>query len=230
MRRKSFGWFGRKFTSFSAEAQSRGSAAEQAEELFRRAEAGLREFGSSLDHAVRVRVWGRDRHARDAATAVRAHILTGRRRAASSSYVSAARFDSDAQVAIDLLALASPAAGAVRAAVEFEPARAYIRSLNYENFVFVSGFTSELDTLEDQARQVFSDVADTLERAATGRDRIVKAAVFLDRRHDIEPSRSMLASAGALEADLFEIEWVDGFARDKGLLEVEVTAVAGNGS
>jgi enamine deaminase RidA (YjgF/YER057c/UK114 family) len=91
--------------------------------------------------------------------------------------------------------------------------------------VFVSGFTSEADTLEKQVRQVVADLNGALKAASSSVDRIVTAAVFLQRNHSVKTAETILSGASGLGTDAFEFELVDGFARDKGLLEVEVTAL-----
>jgi enamine deaminase RidA (YjgF/YER057c/UK114 family) len=175
---------------------------------------------------VRVRIWGTDREVRAVATAARGEILTDRSKAASSSYVSASRFDCGAKVALDLLAMAPSDRRAVKSLVEFEPARNYLRFLRYDRVVFVSGFTSEADGLQNQARQVLSDLNEALKAAGSGVERIVRAAVFMDRNQNIATAKSILSTAGTPGSDVFEFELVDGFAREKGLLEVEITALA----
>jgi enamine deaminase RidA (YjgF/YER057c/UK114 family) len=227
MRTTIFRWLGKEFVSFSAEARPEQPVAEQTKDLFRCVEAELKDCGLSMENTVRTRIWGADREARNVATAARADILTGRRKAASSSYVSAGRFDSDAKVALDLLAMVPSHPRATRSLVEFEPTRNYLRFLQHDNVVFVSGFTSELDGQENQAQQVWVELDDALRAASSRRGRIVNISVFLDRNQRLEKAKELLTMASTAGLCAFELERVDGFAREKSLLEVEVTALTG---
>ena len=104
-------WLGREFVELSCEGDGRGSATEEAQAVFARMATELGQFGLSLDHVLRTRLWGRDRASRDAGSDVRFRTLAGGARAASSSYYTAERFDNpQARVALDLVALkTSPA-------------------------------------------------------------------------------------------------------------------------
>lgn len=227
MRKRIFSWLGREFISLSGEARATGSVAEQTDDLFRRFEEELRESRLSLDHTVRTRMWGSDREARDLATAARSNILTGKRKAASSSYISASHFDSGARVALDLLAMRPSGAGDDRMAVEFEPARPYIAQLRYDSVAFVSGFTSEKDRLEDQVSEVFADIDDALKAASTTWNQVGKVSVYLSRTQKLDALKSLLQKANRLELGKIEFEFVDGFAREKALVEIEATALMG---
>jgi enamine deaminase RidA (YjgF/YER057c/UK114 family) len=70
--------------------------------------------------------------------------------------------------------------GAEREAVEFEPPRAYISQLRYDSVAFVSGFTSELDRLEDQVPAVVADIDEALKTVLTSWKRVAKLSVYLD--------------------------------------------------
>ena len=116
---------------------------------------------------MRTRIFGADKEARELATFARAKILTGKRKAASSSYISASHFDSNARVALDLIAMRPSRPGDDRQPVDFEPSRIYISWLRYDSVAFVSGFTSEADSLEDQVPGSFVRYRRCLKDAAT---------------------------------------------------------------
>ncbi|HUD00532.1 MAG TPA: hypothetical protein VMR88_18725, partial [Candidatus Polarisedimenticolaceae bacterium] len=199
----------------------------QTDELFERFEAELRVSHLSLEDTVRTRIFGADKEARELATSARAKILSGERKAASSSYISASHFDSSGRVALDLLAMRSLHRDAEREVVEFEPPRAYISQLRYDSVAFVSGFTSELDRLEDQIPAVLADIDEALKIASTSWQRVAKSSVYLCRSQNLEVLKELLRKANRLDLARIEFEFVDGFAREKGLLEVEATALGG---
>jgi enamine deaminase RidA (YjgF/YER057c/UK114 family) len=70
---------------------------------------------------------------------------------------------------------------AEREAVEFEPARAYISQLRYDSVAFVSGYTSELDRLEDQVPAVLADIDEALKDASMSWQHVAKLSLYLSR-------------------------------------------------
>jgi enamine deaminase RidA (YjgF/YER057c/UK114 family) len=227
MRKLIFPWLDREFVYLSGEARGSASVEQQTNDLFERFEAELKASHLSLEDTVRTRIFGADKEARELATYTRAKILTGTRKAASSSYVSAGHFDSNGRVALDLIAMRPLRPGADRQPVDFEPARLYISWLRYDSIAFVSGFTSEADHLEDQVPAVLADIDDVLKAASTSWAHVAKLSVYLSRSQSLEELKNLLRKANRLDLSKIEFELVDVFARDKGLLEAEPTALIG---
>jgi enamine deaminase RidA (YjgF/YER057c/UK114 family) len=225
MRKTIFSWLDREFILLTGEARASGSVEEQTTDVFRRFERELKELNLTLEHTVRTRIWGADKDARVTATTVRSNILTGKGKAASSSYISPGHFDSAAKVALDLLAMRPSHPAADRHPVEFEPPRLYISQLRYDSVLFVSGFTAEADGLEKQVSEVLVDLEDALKLASTGWEQVVGVSVYLSRTQSVDGLRNLLRRANRFDLAQMKIEFVDGFAREKALLEVEVTAL-----
>jgi enamine deaminase RidA (YjgF/YER057c/UK114 family) len=114
-----------------------------------------------------------------------------------------------------------------RQPVEFDPPRLYISQLRYDSVVFVSGFTAEADGLEKQVSEVLGDLKDALKLASTSWEQVVRVSVYLSRTQSVDGLRNFLRKGNRFDLAKMEIEFVDGFAREKGLLEVEVTALIG---
>ncbi len=112
-------------------------------ELFEKFETELKASGFSLDNTARIRVWGRDKDARTLATAARSKILTGNRKAASSSFISLRLVRFGRHGRSELLAMRPVNRGAERRPVDFKPARNYLCYLDYQSLLFFSGFTSD---------------------------------------------------------------------------------------
>ncbi|HXV79948.1 MAG TPA: hypothetical protein VEG60_08715 [Candidatus Binatia bacterium] len=226
MQKRIFSWQGREFIDLSGEAKSATSVEAETDSLFRSFEQELKTHGLSLENTVRTRLWGRDREARNLGTAARSKILTGRAKASSSSYVSTSRFDSDARVALDLLAMRPSRADAERRPVEFQPPRNYLCYLRFDSFVFLSGYTSDAETLEDQVSQVINAVAGGLIVAGTHWDKVIKVSLFLHRSQNLETLKELLRRYPPAPNNLqIEFGFVDGYAGEKSLLEVEATAL-----
>ena len=94
METKLFSSLGREFVELSGEGRSGASVETATTELSQKFADTLSPLGLSLDNTVRIRVFARDRQARTDAPMVRSMILSGSRRAASSSFISQDWFDS----------------------------------------------------------------------------------------------------------------------------------------
>lgn len=225
MKTKVFTWLGREFVEIIGEGKAGAPPESAANLLFQQFEAELKAYGLSLDNAARIRVWGRDRDARTLATAARSKILTGKRRAASSSFISQEWFDSDATAGLELLAMRLLNSNAERNPVDFEPARNYLCYLDHDGLLFFSGFTSEAPTLEKQVEEVLATIDGALARARTDWRKVIRLSALVQRGHDLETVRRVLASAGRPGVPEIEFSYVDGFAGEKYLLEIEATAL-----
>ena len=226
MQKRIYSWLVREFIELSGEGRAAASVEDETNDLFRRFEQELKSHGLSLENTVRTRAWGKDREARTLATAARSKILTGSAKAASSSYISPSRFDSDARVALDLLAMRPSRPDAERNAVEFAPPRNYLSYLRCDSFIFVSGYTSDRETLENQLPRILEAVASGLMVAASDWSHLAKLSFFLHRSQKVETLRELLEK-GLPKPDMAKVEFgvVDGYAGEKSLLEVEATAV-----
>ena len=162
MRTTVFQWLGREFIVLSCEGKEGVAAGEEGWEIFERIDGKLRKMGLSLENTVRTRLWARDRESRNLAGNERTKFLSGKARAASSSYISPSYFDSGAHVALDLLAMSPSRPGAEKRLKEYEPFMAPPRYITYDSIVFLSGVTasptregSQLgsDALADQVKR-----------------------------------------------------------------------------
>jgi enamine deaminase RidA (YjgF/YER057c/UK114 family) len=225
MKKKLFSWLGREFIEIIGEGKAGAPPDSSANELFRQFEAELKSHGLSLDNTARIRVWGRDKDARMLATAARSKILSGMRRAASSSFISREWFDSDATAGLELLAMRPINSGAERRPVDFEPARNYLRYLRYDSVLFYSGFTSYAPTLEEQVPDVLRTLANAFDVSGASWSKVVKLSILLDRTQNLEVLRNLLAQGPKADVPEVEVSFVDGFAGEKYLLEIEATAL-----
>ena len=229
MQKRIFSWQGREFIDLSGEARPAASAEEETNSLFRSFEQELKTHGLSLENTVRTRLWGRDRQARNLGTAARSKSLTGNAKAASSSYVSPNRFDSDAKSSRGPARYNTSACTPERRPVEFQPPRNYLCYLCHDSFVFLSGYTSAAETLEAQVSDIIKAVAGGLMVAGSMWDKLVKVSLFLHRSQKLETLKQLLERGPALPGNCqIEFGFVDGYAGDKSLLEVEATALAGS--
>ncbi len=117
------------------------------------------------------------------------------------------------------------APAAERRPVDFEPARNYLCYLRYDSVLFYSGFTSDAPTLEEQVPDVLRTLANAVAVSGANWSQVVKLSILLDRTQKLEVLRNLLTQGSKVNVPEVEISFVDGFAGEKYLLEIEATAL-----
>ena len=225
MTKKIFSWLGKEFVELSSEGKSSATATEQAREIFLRFDEELRAMVLSLDNTVRTRLWGRDRESRNLGSEERVRTLSGKARSASSSYIAPLHFDSDARVALDLLAMRPSRAGAEKTLKEYDPPIVPLRYLIYDSVVFLSGVTAVLPTLADQMTDILPRISASLADAGSSWDRAVKVSFYLHRSQKLETFRELFRKTVKAEIPQMEYSFVDGYSAEGKLIEIETTAM-----
>jgi enamine deaminase RidA (YjgF/YER057c/UK114 family) len=224
MRKRIFSWLGKEFVELFGEAKPAATATAEAHELFQRFAQELQTYGLSLDHTVRSRLWGRDRESRDQGSNERVKILSGKARSASSSYIAPVHFDSNAKVAIDLLAMRPSRPDAEKFLKEYDPPIVPLRYLTYDSVVVLSGVTAVLAALDEQLDNILPRIEDSLKNAGSSWDRVMKVSFFLHRSQRVETLKELFSNRVTAQIPAMEYSFVDGYSSDGKLCEVEVTA------
>jgi enamine deaminase RidA (YjgF/YER057c/UK114 family) len=224
MQKRIFSWLGKEFVELSGEARPAATATEEAQELFQRFDQELRGHELSLANTVRSRLWGRDRETRDQGSNQRVKALSGKARSASSSYIAPIRFDSNAKVAIDLLAMRPSRSDAEKFLKEYDPPIVPLRYLTYDSVVVLSGVTTVLATLDEQLDNILPRIEDSLKNAGSSWDRVVKVSFFLHRSQKLETLKELFSARVSAKIPALEYSFVDGYSSAGKLCEVEVTA------
>ncbi|HTN71552.1 MAG TPA: hypothetical protein VMO00_10735 [Methylomirabilota bacterium] len=224
MRKKIFHWLGKEFVALSAEGKPGESATAEARRLFQSFDEELRSVGLSLDNTVRSRLWGRDRASRDQGSIERSKALSGKARSASSSFISPIHFDSDAHVAIDLLAMRPSRSDAQKLLKEYDPPITPLRYLTYDSVVVLSGVTAVLPTLEAQMADILPRIEGSLKDAGSSWERAAKASFLLHRSQKFETLNQLFQKHVKVKIPQMEYFHVDGYSSEGKLIEVEVTA------
>jgi enamine deaminase RidA (YjgF/YER057c/UK114 family) len=224
MQKRIFSWLGKEFVELSGEARPAVTAAEEAQELFQRFDQELRVHELSLANTVRSRLWGRDRESRDQGSNERVKVLSGKARSASSSYIAPSRFDSNAKVAIDLLAMRPSSSDAAKFLKEYDPPIVPLRYLTYDSVVVLSGVTAVLASLDEQLDNILPRIEDSLKNAGSSWDRVAKVSFFLHRSQRLETLKKLFSTRVTAKIPAMEYSLVDGYSSEGKLCEVEVTA------
>ncbi|MGH7810875.1 MAG: hypothetical protein ACREP5_11415, partial [Candidatus Binatia bacterium] len=212
MRKRIFSWLGREFIELSGEAKPATNATVEAQELFGRFDAELKTHGLSLGNTVRSRLWGRDRESRDFGSDERVKILSGKARSASSSYIAPGHFDSDAKVAVDLLAMRPTEPSMPKRVVEYDPPIVPIRFLVYDSIVVLSGVTAVLPTLEDQLNNVIPRITASLTDGGSSWNKVARVSFYLHRSQTLENLKALFAGHVTAKIPQMEYVFVDGYS------------------
>jgi enamine deaminase RidA (YjgF/YER057c/UK114 family) len=224
MRKRIFSWLGKEFAELTGEAKPATTATEEARELFQRFNQELQSHGLSLDNTVRSRLWGRDRESRDQGSNERVKILSGKARSASSSYIAPTQFDSNAKVAIDLLAMRPSRSAAEKFLKEYDPPIVPLRYLTYDSVVVLSGVTAVLASLDEQLDNILPRIEDSLKNASSSWDRVAKVSFFLHRSQRLETLKELFSKRVTAKIPAMEYSFVEGYSSVGKLCEIEVTA------
>jgi enamine deaminase RidA (YjgF/YER057c/UK114 family) len=224
MQKRIYSWLGKEFVELSGEARPASTATEEARELFQRLDEELRVHELSLANTVRSRLWGRDRESRDQGSNERVKILSGKARSASSSYIAPIRFDSNAKMAIDLLAMRPSRLGAEKFLKEYDPPIVPLRYLTYDSVVILSGVTAVLASLDEQLDNILPRIEDSLKNAGSSWDQVAKVSFFLHRSQRLETLKNLFRTRVTAKIPTMEYSFVDGYSSEGKLCEVEVTA------
>ena len=226
MRKRVFNWQGQGFVYLGLEGKTGETLEQQSKALFARAANELRSSGLLLDqNVVRTRVFGRTREARNAVSDTRAKTFNGIARAATSSFIAPAHFESGADVALDLYAMSPPGEGAMRKVIEHQPQQTFIRYLTWGPMVFLAGMTcEEHPTLKQQYEDILPRAGKLLQEAGCDWRNVVGISFFLHKEHDADALLTGVAKTVPVSLDNAEVEFVEGFSRPGKLVEIEITA------
>jgi enamine deaminase RidA (YjgF/YER057c/UK114 family) len=225
MRIETSHWLGREFLSIIGEGPEIGDPEAEADALFVSFGEELTAHGLSLDNTIRSRIWAADSDARTACSTVRTRTLSGPARAATSSYIAPAHFDSGARVAMDLIAL-RPLSGDEKTVTEQDPPKGVIKYLTVGELLVLPGMTSnEGGSFEHQAADILGRITMCLREAGCGWSEVCDVTlvhehgvqhndIWASWRRETEeiPSRMTLLPA-------------EGYARPGKLLEIETMAI-----
>jgi enamine deaminase RidA (YjgF/YER057c/UK114 family) len=224
MRTKIYRWLGKEFVALSGEGKPNTTAGEEMKELLQRFDATLGGMDLSLENTVRTRLWARDKESRKLGSDERIKVLSGKARSSSSSFIAAPHFDSDARVALDLLAMRPSPGRTEKTLKEYDPPATPLRSLRYDGIVFLSGVTSALPALSGQVADILGRVGESLVDAGSSWDRAVKVSFLLHRSQKVAELKEAFTKAVKADIPRMEYSFVDGYAGEKNLIEIEVTA------
>lgn len=217
-------WGGHGLVSLYGEGRRSRSAAEQLADVFAAIDQQLLGLGLTLENAVRHRIWTRDRPAREASNEIRASLIAGNRRCATSSFISRDIFASDGDVAVELIAQI-PALTPHRRLVDFDPPRRYAYYIVQDGLLFLSGMAEEGATLDEQFDRAFAEVRRAMTIEKIDWSDVLSAGLFIERGQG-EPGwlLNRFRAAVPVAVPYVDCTPVDGLGSPGKHLEIEITA------
>ena len=218
-------WLGHEFLSISGEGPEIGNPEAEADALFARFSEILATHGLSLDNTIRSRIWGADSDARTACSTARTRTLSGRARAATSSYIAPAHFNSATRVAMDLVALL-PLPGEKKTVTEQDPPKGVIKWLTVGELLVLPGMScNEGGSFEHQAEDILGRITVCLGEAGCHWSEVCDATFVYEhgvQRHDILTALRKETEELPQRMTLLPAE---GYSRPGKLLEIETMAI-----
>lgn len=224
MRLTVFPWLGREFVRLWGEGPPGQEAPAATRAVLASFANALAPHGLSLDHAVRTRLFARDRSSRDNGSLARREVFAGRARSSSSGLIAPAVLNDGAAIALEVLLLRPASPSAEKSLVEYDPPRTPLRYLTYDNLLFTSGETQPGSTLNEQAAATLAIHGESLRMAGLDWSKVVLVSCFLQQRENMDALRQAVREAAPLADVPFECELVEGFAGEGRLVEIEVVA------
>jgi enamine deaminase RidA (YjgF/YER057c/UK114 family) len=223
MRVKIFPWLGHEFISLSWGGSGEGTVAEETCGIFALFSERLKQFGLTLDHTVRTRMFTRDMDTWTAANQERARILSGKARSVSSSHIWPDRLGPKARITIDLMAMFAPPRGDAKVLKEYDPQTIVLRRMNWGGVLFLSGVTDMTHaTLDEQFSIIIKRLTDTLSDGGGSWDKVKRASFFLHHEEKLECLRDRFSKT--ISAKIPSCDYTFVGSRQGKRLEIELTA------
>jgi enamine deaminase RidA (YjgF/YER057c/UK114 family) len=216
---------GRELTWFTATGEPRdGSSVEdETSRALAAAMAAIDATGLSADAIVRSRVRATTSEDRISASGVRHAVLSGPRRAASSSFVDVQGVPAGRRVAVDLAVLATPDPVSKDVA-EREPPVASCSWVEVDGLSFMTGLTHAASSLTDQVEGIVAAFHRVLARTGLTQESVQHVTIVHTRDLDAQDVRAAVRSALPLPEGS---PWVlvDGLSSADKNIEIELTLV-----
>lgn len=217
-------WAGQSLVSLYGEGARGASPGDQLADVLDRLDRQLRGLGLSLENAVRHRLWTRTRQARDETNDIRAELIAGERRCATSSFISQDIFVGHGDVAVELIAQV-PATAPHRRLVDFDPPRRYAHYLVQDGLLFVSGMAEEGRTMDEQFDKAFAELTRAMSLEHAVWPDVLSASLFVERgQGEARWLLDRFRAAVPVTVPCVDCTTVDALASPGKHLEIEITA------
>ena len=162
MQKRFFYLNGHPYVFLSTTGHGAKGATEEAALAFDRLNQELRKLGGSIEDVVRTTVFTRNQECRPAISEVRRKTFAQTARPASSSIIVHDFSPGDTLIEIDATAFLSQGEKYRKKGHEFDPPRTYIKAVELDDVLFVSGQTGRGEDIEAQTTDCCNRISETL--------------------------------------------------------------------
>lgn len=214
---------GREHLTLNVTSDGGASVADEAQHAMKLAFELVESAGFSTSDLVRSRIFARDANSRRIASDLRVEMLKGALRAASSSYIDPSRLPAQGNVALDFIAIRTPA-GAQKIVREYEPAIAPPMFVSVGDMVYVSGCTDTSEGFATQAENIRANIARNLKAAGASWSNVIGVSAHVSRTIAGKEAWARLNSLFPDITGQISMSFVDGYSAPEKLIEIETTA------
>ncbi|MBI2934436.1 MAG: RidA family protein [Chloroflexi bacterium] len=224
MQKRFFYLNGRPFVFLSTTGYGVKGATEEATAAFDRLNRELQKLGGSIEDVVRTTVFTRDQECRPAVSEVRKNVFPLATRPASSSIIVHDFSPFDTLIEVDATAFLSRGNKYRKKGYEFDPPRPYIKAVEVEDVIFVSGQTGRGEDYQAQARSACNGIGQILSQLGAAWDKVVMVSCYLQQIDWFETVHRIVLEKTGKPVPV-DMAIGDEYAGPEMRLEIEVTAV-----
>ncbi len=224
MQKKFFYLKGRPFVFLSTTGHGAKGASEEASLACNRLNKELEKLGGSIEDVVRTTVFTRNQDCRPEVSEVRKKSFPQATRPASSSIIVHDFSPKDTLIEIDDTAILSRCEKYQKRGIEFDPPRFYLKALEVEDLLFLSGAGGGGENIEAQTIAVYEGIGDTLKELGSSWDKILLLSCFVKKREWFDAVHETFRQKIGNKSLLIDLAIADEYAQPEMLLEVEATA------
>ncbi len=224
MQKRFFYLNGYPYVFLSATGQGAKGATEEGTLAFQRLNQELQKLGGSLEDVVRTTVFTRNQECRPAISEVRKKVFPQATRPASSSIIVHDFSPADTLIEIDATAFLSRGKQYRKQGYEFDPPRSYIKAVEVEDVLFISGQTERGESIEVQTTACCSRIRETMAELGFSWDNLLLVSCYIQKVEWFDRVYQIIQGNVGNKPIHVDLVMGDEYAQPEVLIEIEVTA------
>lgn len=222
MQKRFFLLKGRPFVFLSATGHGTKGAKEEAALAFDRLNRELKKLGGSIDDVVRITVFTKNQECRPAVSDVRNEVFPHATRPSSSSIIVHDFSPGDTVIEVDATAFLSKGKKYHKKGFEFDPPRAYIKAIEVEDILFISGQTGRGENIEAQTASACSSIDNIMTELGSSWKNVLQVSCYIKRLELFDIVHRMIQEKIANKLIPIDLALADEYAQPGVLIEIEV--------
>lgn len=223
MQKRFFYLNGHPYVFLSTTGHGAKGAEEEAALAFDRLDQELQKLGGSIQDVVRTTVFTRNQDCRPAISDVRKKVFPQTTRPASSSIIVHDFSPGDTLIEIDSTAFLSGGKNYRKKGYEFEPPRAYIKAVEVEDILFISGQTGRGENIESQTKTACDSIGKILADLGSAWDKVIMLSCYVKEFDWFDTVQRMVLERTGKPVPV-DVAIGDEYAQPGVLIEIEATA------